>query len=106
MVRRKKKKFFVKKLIWDDWNIAHIAKHKINPAEVEEVLKNDPVKRKGHEDRLFMIGKTNTVRMLAVILDRTDEEDVYYPRTSYEASQTSIRDYNEEKKRKGGEKIV
>src|SRR5579864_979402 len=106
MVEAKKKKFFVKKLIWDDWNVAHIAKHDISPMEVEEVCNNDPVERTGYEERLFIIGKTNAGRLLTVILDRTDQQGVYYPRTSYKASQRSKQDYEEEKKQQGGEKAA
>jgi hypothetical protein len=41
--------------------------------------------------------------MLTVILNKTEQADVYRPITAYEASKRSIKDYQEEKKRGGEE---
>jgi hypothetical protein len=95
-------KIIIKKLLWDWWNIAHIAAHKITPREVQEVCDREPVVRKGHKNRIFLIGSTEKGRMVSVILDPTEQADVYKPVTAYEASKTSIQDYQEEKN-KGGE---
>ena len=32
----------VDRLIWDERNVAHIARHKVMPQEVEEVCHNNP----------------------------------------------------------------
>jgi uncharacterized DUF497 family protein len=98
-----KKKFVVKKLIWDRLNITHIARHDVIPDEVKEVCKGNPVERKGHKNRLFLIGKTKADRMLTVILNPTEIEEVYRPITAYDASKSSIKTYEEVKR--GGESI-
>ena len=53
----------VKKLEWDELNIAHIARHNVSPDEVAEVCNREPVVKEGHENRLFVIGSTNTDRL-------------------------------------------
>ena len=100
-----KKKLVIKRLIWDKWNISHIAHHDVIPQEVQEVCNRKPVERKGHKNRIFLIGQTEKNRMLTVILNQTEQENVYKPVTAYDASKRSIKDYQEEKKR-GGEKAA
>ncbi len=34
-------KIKIESIIWDEWNVAHIAKHKIVIEEVEQVLQSD-----------------------------------------------------------------
>jgi len=98
-----KKKLVIKRLVWDEWNIAHIARHNVIPQEVQEVYEGQPVERKGHRNRIFLIGQTEKNRMLTVILNQTEQEDVYRPITAYDASKRSIKDYQEEKKLGGEE---
>ena len=50
-----------------------------------------------------MIGQTEKNRMLTVILNQTEQEDLYRPITAYDASKRSIKDYQEEKKLGGEE---
>lgn len=90
----------VLKLIWDAWNIAHIARHNVIPEEVEQVCHKDPVVQKGKKGRLLIFGPTDERRMLAVILDPEKEKGVYYPVTAYKASKKLIKIYFEQK---GGE---
>jgi hypothetical protein len=35
----------IRRLIWDDWNIAHIARHEVSPDEVEEVCDAEHVEQ-------------------------------------------------------------
>lgn len=90
----------VRRLIWDAWNIAHIAKHSVTPEEVEQVCHIDPVVQEGKKGRLLIFGPTGSGRMLAVILDKEEEKDVYYPVTAYKASKKLVRIYLNQK---GGE---
>lgn len=90
----------IRGLIWDAWNVAHIARHNVTPEEVEQVCHTDPVVQKGKERRLLVFGPTDSGKMLAVILDKEEEKDVYYPITAYKASKKLIRIYL---KQKGGE---
>ncbi len=84
-------------LIWDDWNIDHIAKHGIIPKEVEEAV------RDRHRVRLRLgtsrfglkrykiIGCTKAGRYLRVLLDLKKEG--FYVVTSYDAPDSDIRLY-------------
>lgn len=87
------------RLIWDEWNIAHIARHSVTPEEVEQVCHIDPVAQKGKKGRLLVFGPTKKGRMLMVILDKEKEKDVYYPVTAYKASKKLIRIYLNQKRR-------
>lgn len=98
-----KREIVIKQLIWDEKNVAHIALHDILPSEVEDVCQGDRIERTGHKNRIFLIGQTQTGRMLSVILNLTDEAGVYYPVTAYEASKKSIQDYQEEIEQGGEE---
>lgn len=40
-----KKKIVVKRLIWDEWNFSHIARHDITPEEVQEACNSDRIER-------------------------------------------------------------
>jgi hypothetical protein len=33
----------IQKLIWDEWNISHIARHDVSPEEVEQVCHGKPI---------------------------------------------------------------
>jgi uncharacterized DUF497 family protein len=55
---------------WDEFNIAHIAKHGVEPHEAEEVITNDPIDlaatiRNG-EERSEQVGETDKGRILRV----------------------------------------
>lgn len=73
---------FLRKLVWDSWNVAHIARHEVTPNEVEEVCHGEYIVRQTYDDRLLLIGPTLSGRILAVILDPTKKVGVYYPVTS------------------------
>jgi uncharacterized DUF497 family protein len=57
---------------WDEHNEGHIAAHHVEPAEVEEVLANDPVHvetrtdARSREVRILELGHTNAGRILFV----------------------------------------
>ncbi len=87
----------VRKLIWDSWNIAHIARHDVTPEEVDQVCQNDPVVQEGKKGRILVIGSTENERILIVILDPEEEKDVYYPVTAYTASKRLRQVYFKEK---------
>ena len=73
---------------WDRDNTKHIGRHKVRPAEAEQVLHNDPVtvQYQDHdgEERVMVLGQTNAGRLLAVICtERNDRIRVVtaYPMT-------------------------
>jgi hypothetical protein len=48
----------IARLIWDDGNVAHIARHNVTPQEVEEACHDKPIKRAGYKKRIIFIGVT------------------------------------------------
>ncbi len=86
----------IKELIWDEWNIAHIAKHGVTPETFEEICYGSHIERKGYRERLFLVGPTKAGRMLSLILE-DKWEGKFYPITAFDASKRSIAEYNEEK---------
>ncbi len=77
---------FVRRLVWDSWNVAHIARHEVTPDEVEEVCHGEYIVRQTYDDRLLLIGPTLSGRILVVILGPTEKVGIYYPVTARPAS--------------------
>jgi uncharacterized DUF497 family protein len=62
---------------WDHENISHMARHRIQPSEVEELFRNDPSFR-GHdvvdrEDRWTVVGETLSLRILVLVFTVRNE---------------------------------
>lgn len=90
----------VRKLIWDTWNVTHIARHKITPDEVEAICHGVPVVLRGQQkNRLVLIGPTEEKRILTVVLEPKGKS-AYYPITAYPSDQSDIALYN---RLKGGD---
>ncbi len=92
----------INKLIWDDGNKAHIARHDVVPDEVEEVCQGTPIIRNSYNDRIMVIGPSSSGRMLAVVL-HPKGEGVYYPVTARSADKRERKDYFDER---GGDKAA
>ncbi len=75
----------VRRLIWDPWNVAHIARHGVMPEEVEDVCRRDPIVERGYGGRLRLIGMTGGGRALAAIL-APQGRGIFYPVTARPAS--------------------
>ena len=88
---------FVRRLIWDTWNIAHIARHDVIPDEVEEVCHGQPMTSHTYKGRLRVVGPTRSRRMLTVILAPTEEPGVYYPVTARPADRKERRGYAQQR---------
>lgn len=58
----------IKQLIWDDWNVGHINKHKVSVDEVKEVCRSTTKALKAYRGRLIVLGKTKKGRLLTVVL--------------------------------------
>ncbi len=87
----------IRRLNWDEWNVAHIARHEVTRDEVEEVCHGDYVTRNGHHGRIVVIGPSRTGRMLAAILDPEPEPGVYFPVSARPARRLELRRYPEAK---------
>lgn len=85
----------VKRLIWDAWNVAHIARHEVVPDEVEEVCHGRPMTSQTYGERLRVVGPSRSGKMLTVILAPQEEEGVYYVVTARPASRKERRRYQE-----------
>ncbi|MBI3327100.1 MAG: BrnT family toxin, partial [Nitrospinae bacterium] len=87
----------IRRLIWDTWNVAHIARHAVTPEEVEEVCHGEPVASQTYKGRIRVVGPTRRGRMLTVILAPTDEARIYYPITARPADRKERRNYREQR---------
>ncbi len=86
----------IKKLVWDSWNVEHIARHDVTQDEVEQMAKGDVLVQIGKKGRTALIGPTNSGRILRVILD-PEGKDIYYPVTAHTASKKDRSLYKQEK---------
>jgi uncharacterized protein len=87
----------IRRLIWETWNIAHIARHDVIPDEVEEVCHGTPITSATYKGRIRVVGPTQSRRMLTVILAPTDEQGVYYPITARPADRKERRNYEQQR---------
>ncbi len=87
---------FIRRLVWDSWNVVHIARHEVTPDEVEEVCHGEHIARLTYDERLLLIGPTLSGRMLAVILGPTNKSGIYYPVTARPVSKKERNLYKNE----------
>ncbi len=90
----------VETLIWDTWNVAHIALHALGPEEVEEVCQGDFWASETYGGRLRIVGPDVSGNLLTIILAPQQEPGVYYVVTARSAARKERRRYRE---LKGGE---
>lgn len=69
-----------KKLVWDEWNIHHIARHHINLEEVEEVNKSKHLFERGRDGTYQITGQTQSGRYLTIVL--VPRSGGFYPVTA------------------------
>ena len=86
----------VKRIRWDEFNIAHIAeRHEITPEQVEEACYGDNTLIKVEEtykNRLLLLAPRDNGRLLAVVLV-SEGEGVYYPVTARPTKRQERRRY-------------
>lgn len=75
----------IKELIWNEWNITHIAPHKLTPSDVEAACTGDHIATDTYSNRILMIGVTQTEEVITVVLD-PEGEGRYFPVTARPAS--------------------
>ncbi len=92
----------LRRLRWNDWNIAHVARHEVVPEEVEQVCHGKPWFSQTYQERIRAIGPTKAGRMLTVIL-APEGEGMYYVITARPASRKERRRYQEVQE--GGETL-
>lgn len=85
-------------LIWDDWNVSHIARHGVAQDEVDEVCHGHPITlRESYKNRLVLLGETQAGKVLAVVLGPFPDapEGTFYPFTARPAHRSERRAYLE-----------
>jgi len=84
---------------WDDQNIAHLARHRIKPGEVEEFFHNGPAVRSHEvvdgEDRWTAVGATRALRVLLIVF--TVRGQSIRPITGWNADRRTRKEYFQEK---------
>lgn len=90
---------FVKniELFWDEWNKAHIKKHKVSVGEVEEVFKAKKVVRESYKGRLIIVGRSKKSRLLTIILSFERQKDAYVV-SARDSSKKERKIYNDQSK--------
>lgn len=94
--------FEIKELVWDEFNIAHIARHGVTQNEVEEACHGDYVYWGTKKYRTMIVGKTEADRAISIVLSDKGEGN-FYPVTARAASRKERRRYAE---LKGGEQAA
>jgi uncharacterized protein len=79
-------------LQWDDENIAHIARHEVNPDEVEDVCFGLHFSENTGNQRYVLSGQTAVGRYLNVVIERIGR-GLFRPITAFEMSETYKRQY-------------
>ena len=73
-------------LIWDDWNIDHIAQHDVTPNKVEKALQDkDALFLNAKHGRVMILGKT-AQRMLAIVMNQQENPEEFYIITARDMS--------------------
>ena len=84
----------IERLIWDPWNVGHIARHGVSMREVEEACTGTFAARHSYAGRILLIGSTNDDRILAVVVE-PEGDGAYYVVTARPASRRERRRYQE-----------
>jgi len=78
---------------WDEINTEHVAEHGISDIEVEQMLSNPHivVPNRGHEPRMFLLGRSNGGRALVVVIEPTRVECTWRPITAWDANASEVK---------------
>ncbi len=82
----------ISELEWDDDNIGHIARHNVNPKEVEDICFGLHISQKESELRYILSGQTVAGRYLNVVVERIGK-GLFKPITAFEMSENYKRSY-------------
>jgi uncharacterized DUF497 family protein len=88
----------VHRLIWDEWNVLHIARHGVTPEEVEATCDAGLVLLKeSYKDRLMLLGESPEGRIIAIVVGPVPGADsnTWYPFSARPAHRSERRAYRE-----------
>ena len=73
-------------LIWNDWNVSHIARHGVLPDEAEEVLRavQQPYPEICPKGKFLVWGQTRAGRYLQVVYIHPPDEEIDYLALSFQ----------------------
>ena len=81
---------YIRELLWNDWNIEHIARHNVSLHEVENVCYSNPFVTRARNKTLRSIGQTHSGRFLAIFLAPRGKGS-YFVVTAREATEAERR---------------
>ncbi len=84
-------------LVWDHFNSEHISKHGITQDEVTQACTNHKLVLQANNNRLLLIGKSSSGKLISVVLANKGEGK-YYPVTARATSRKERRLLNEKSK--------
>lgn len=73
----------IRKLVWDGWNINHIARHNVEPEEVDEVCQSRNLFERGRDGTYQITGQTESGRYLNIVV--VPRGNGFYPVTARDA---------------------
>ena len=89
---------YVSRLAWDEERIEHIARHHVEPDEVEEVCEaSSHLARRQGRNRFRVYGQTENGRYLFVVLERIGGND-YKPITARDMKDREKRNFRRHRK--------
>jgi uncharacterized protein len=92
-----KKEVVITQLHWDDWNLAHIARHGVVPEEVEQSLKDEmALFLKARQGRVMVLGRAGA-RLIATVLNEQETEGLFYVITARDMSKKERAYYRTQK---------
>jgi uncharacterized protein len=90
----------IEKLIWNAWNIEHIARHDLTPEEVQEIFQGFWIAKPTYGGRFVILGQTAAERGIAAVLE-PQENGRYYVVTARTAHKTERTFYKSKLLRRG-----
>ncbi len=75
----------IEELVWDEYNLEHIKKHKVTKFEIEEACFKPMCSFKSYQQRLIFVGETKDGRLLSLVLAEKSK-GVYYLVTARDTS--------------------
>jgi hypothetical protein len=81
---------------WNDDDIAHIARHGIDPIEVEDICFEKHFANKGRYGRYVLYGQSHTGRYIKLILERLYDH-VFRTITAYDMTESEKHNYKSKK---------
>jgi len=87
----------IREVLWDDWNIEHIARHHVTPEEVEEICLAAHWQHRAGGGKRALYGQTSAGRYVLVIGTHR-VQGLFYPISARDMTHTERRRYREHRR--------